>query len=77
MHCTNTGASVALSGTFSLARNTTRFDQPGPSQIQNAVEPIHAEMHGRALILLPLRIAQRLVQKMGPRQLQRIVLGVI
>jgi len=32
MYCTNTGASVALSGTFRLARNTTRFDQPGPSQ---------------------------------------------
>jgi len=32
MHCTNTGASVALSGTFSLALNTARIDQPGPSQ---------------------------------------------
>jgi len=32
MHCTNTGASVALSGTFSLARNKTRFDPPEPSQ---------------------------------------------
>jgi hypothetical protein len=32
MHCTNTGAAVALSGTFSLAWNTTRFDHPGPSQ---------------------------------------------
>jgi hypothetical protein len=32
MHCTNTGASVALSGTFSLALNTAIIDQPGPSQ---------------------------------------------
>ena len=32
MHCTNTGASVALSGTFSLALNTARIDQPGCSQ---------------------------------------------
>jgi len=27
----NTGASVALSGTFSLAQNTTRFGSPGSS----------------------------------------------
>ena len=32
MHCTNTGASAALSGTFSLALNTAKGDQPGPSQ---------------------------------------------
>jgi len=32
MHCTNTRPSVALSGTFSLALNTPRIDQPGPSQ---------------------------------------------
>jgi hypothetical protein len=32
MHCTNTRASVALSSTFSLTRNITRFDQPRPSQ---------------------------------------------
>ena len=32
MRCTNTVASVALSGTFSLAWNTTIFDQPRPSQ---------------------------------------------
>jgi hypothetical protein len=32
MHCINSGASVALSGTFSLALNTPSIDQPGPSQ---------------------------------------------
>jgi len=32
MHCTNTAASVALSGTFSLAQNTTRFGPPGHHQ---------------------------------------------
>jgi hypothetical protein len=32
MHCANTGASVVLSCTFSLPRNTTRFHQPGPTQ---------------------------------------------
>jgi len=32
INCTNTGASIALSGTFSLALNPARIDQPGPSQ---------------------------------------------
>jgi hypothetical protein len=31
MHCTNTGASAALSGTFCLALNTAKIDQPGPT----------------------------------------------
>jgi hypothetical protein len=77
MHCTNTGASVALSGTLSLAQNTTRFDQPGPSPNPKRRQANRRGDTRERMYLLPLRIVQRLAQKMGSRQLQRIVLGVI